>query len=125
VIGDLVVLFAVGSDLVCPLPTPHLSPPLPIHSVLVGRSIKSGNTRLQGLPREASVLMLRLGRRLGFYACRQVAHHHTGIGCVSMLPAWARIPGCERLNISFIKNPAFGSILAKLILNFKGGNSDS
>jgi hypothetical protein len=41
-----------------------------------------------------------------------------------MLPTRARVPGCEGLNISFIKNPAFGSILAKLILDFKGGNGD-
>jgi hypothetical protein len=58
VIGDLVVLFAVGSDLVGALSTSNLSPPLLIYSVLVGRGMKSGNARLQGLPRESPVLVL-------------------------------------------------------------------
>ena len=93
------VLNAIRSHLVRPLAASHL---LPAHGVIGVSGAIRGLLRHSGLEQGAGVhpvTVLTLTSRLGRDSGRYVAHDHTRLGLVAVLPARARILGDVGLDV--------------------------
>lgn len=99
-VGDLVILLAIGADFVPAHPgTDHFFPP-GVSVCFRLRCFPRQDASLKHLSGDLPISMLRLCRRFGLDPGRLMAHHHAGLRLVAVLAAGAGILGCKHFDVA-------------------------